>query len=224
MSRPSLTYPVLLVMYSPILIIPISFHHYYFISSGVLEPHERGEGVEGMRESAALERNRLPVQGLYVGDTTQCYETLHHATCHAMRKFQIPLICFCINIILHITYTCDLLFVHETSSASSYYREASLLTASPSIIASPILPRILSYLFSVTSNMFTLPSMPLHCITFPSLPSPHIHSILFSQITLQEDGQHDSAIRTMTEHTVAFQQELFLDCVQKVRERLLHSM
>jgi clathrin heavy chain len=33
----------------------------------------------------------------------------------------------------------------------------------------------------------------------------------------KEDGQHDSAIRTMTEHTVAFQQELFLDCVQKVR-------
>lgn len=33
----------------------------------------------------------------------------------------------------------------------------------------------------------------------------------------KEDGQHDSAVRTMVEHTVAFQHDLFLDCVQKVR-------
>ena len=33
----------------------------------------------------------------------------------------------------------------------------------------------------------------------------------------KEDGQHDSAIRTMIEHTVAFQQKLFLECVVKVR-------
>ena len=35
----------------------------YPILSGVLESHECGEGVESMREGAALERNRLPVQG-----------------------------------------------------------------------------------------------------------------------------------------------------------------
>lgn len=33
----------------------------------------------------------------------------------------------------------------------------------------------------------------------------------------KEDGQHDSAVRTMTEHSVSFQHDLFLDCVQKVR-------
>lgn len=33
----------------------------------------------------------------------------------------------------------------------------------------------------------------------------------------KEDGQHDSAVRTMVEHSVAFQHDLFLDCVQKVR-------
>jgi len=33
----------------------------------------------------------------------------------------------------------------------------------------------------------------------------------------KEDGQHDSAVRTMIEHSVAFQHDLFLDCVQKVR-------
>ncbi len=33
----------------------------------------------------------------------------------------------------------------------------------------------------------------------------------------KEDGQHDSAVRTMIEHSVAFKQELFLDCVCKVR-------
>eukprot|EP00607_Mallomonas_marina_P003718 CAMPEP_0182427698 /NCGR_PEP_ID=MMETSP1167-20130531/18991_1 /TAXON_ID=2988 /ORGANISM="Mallomonas Sp, Strain CCMP3275" /LENGTH=1652 /DNA_ID=CAMNT_0024610121 /DNA_START=314 /DNA_END=5272 /DNA_ORIENTATION=+ len=33
----------------------------------------------------------------------------------------------------------------------------------------------------------------------------------------KEDGQHDSAVRTMVEHCVAFQHDLFLDCVQKVR-------
>jgi clathrin heavy chain len=33
----------------------------------------------------------------------------------------------------------------------------------------------------------------------------------------KEDGQHDSAIRTMTDHSVAFKQDLFFECVQKVR-------
>ncbi len=33
----------------------------------------------------------------------------------------------------------------------------------------------------------------------------------------KEDGQHDSAVRTMIDHGIAFQHELFLDCVQKVR-------
>eukprot|EP00981_Chlorochromonas_danica_P008853 scaffold2320_cov168-Ochromonas_danica.AAC.5 len=33
----------------------------------------------------------------------------------------------------------------------------------------------------------------------------------------KEDGQHDSAVRTMIDHGVAFHHELFLDCVQKVR-------
>ena len=43
-------------------------------------------------------------------------------------------------------------------------------------------------------------------------------SVTSFNIPAQEDGQHDSAIRTMTEHTVAFHQELFLDCVQKVTD------
>jgi clathrin heavy chain len=38
----------------------------------------------------------------------------------------------------------------------------------------------------------------------------------------KEDGQHDAAIRTMVDHCVAFQQELFLDCVQKVRNPEVH--
>ena len=33
----------------------------------------------------------------------------------------------------------------------------------------------------------------------------------------KEDGQHDSAVKTMIDHCVAFQHDLFLDCVQKVR-------
>lgn len=33
----------------------------------------------------------------------------------------------------------------------------------------------------------------------------------------KEDGQHDSAVRTMIDHCVAFHQDLFLDCVCKVR-------
>lgn len=33
----------------------------------------------------------------------------------------------------------------------------------------------------------------------------------------KEDGQHDAAVRTMIEHPVAFQHDLFLDCVQKAR-------
>lgn len=33
----------------------------------------------------------------------------------------------------------------------------------------------------------------------------------------KEDQQHDSAVRTMIDHCVAFQHDLFLDCVQKVR-------
>jgi clathrin heavy chain len=34
---------------------------------------------------------------------------------------------------------------------------------------------------------------------------------------VQEDGQHDAAVRTMIEHPTAFHHDLFLDCVQKVR-------
>jgi clathrin heavy chain len=33
----------------------------------------------------------------------------------------------------------------------------------------------------------------------------------------KEDGQYDSAVKTMVEHMVAFKHDLFLDCVQKVR-------
>lgn len=33
----------------------------------------------------------------------------------------------------------------------------------------------------------------------------------------KEDGQHDSAVRTMIDHAVCFRHDLFLDCVQKVR-------
>ena len=33
----------------------------------------------------------------------------------------------------------------------------------------------------------------------------------------KEDGQHDHAVKVMVEHVVAFQHDLFLDCVQKVR-------
>eukprot|EP01038_Epipyxis_sp_PR26KG_P012690 gene12690-17015_t len=33
----------------------------------------------------------------------------------------------------------------------------------------------------------------------------------------KEDGQHDAAVRTMIDHSVAFVHDLFLDCVQKVR-------
>lgn len=33
----------------------------------------------------------------------------------------------------------------------------------------------------------------------------------------KEDGQYDSAVKTMIEHCVCFQHELFLDCVKKVR-------
>merc|ERR1711871_1078185 len=33
----------------------------------------------------------------------------------------------------------------------------------------------------------------------------------------KEDGQHDAAVKVMTEHALAFAHDLFLDCVQKVR-------
>jgi clathrin heavy chain len=33
----------------------------------------------------------------------------------------------------------------------------------------------------------------------------------------KEDGQHDAAVKTMTDHSCAFSQDLFLDCVSKVR-------
>ena len=33
----------------------------------------------------------------------------------------------------------------------------------------------------------------------------------------KEDGQHDAAVKTMTDHPSAFSQDLFLDCVSKVR-------
>lgn len=32
----------------------------------------------------------------------------------------------------------------------------------------------------------------------------------------KEDGQYDSAVKTMIEHCICFQHELFLDCVKKV--------
>ena len=32
----------------------------------------------------------------------------------------------------------------------------------------------------------------------------------------KEDGQFDSAVKTMIEHCVCFQHELFLDCVKQV--------
>lgn len=32
----------------------------------------------------------------------------------------------------------------------------------------------------------------------------------------KEDGQYDSAVKTMIEHCVCFQHDLFLDCVKKV--------
>lgn len=32
----------------------------------------------------------------------------------------------------------------------------------------------------------------------------------------KEDGQYDSAVRTMIDHCVCFNHELFVDCVQKV--------
>jgi len=38
----------------------------------------------------------------------------------------------------------------------------------------------------------------------------------------KEDGQHDSAVRVMTEHPDAFAHDLFLDCVQKVRNPEIH--
>ena len=38
----------------------------------------------------------------------------------------------------------------------------------------------------------------------------------------KEDGQHDAAVKTMVEHCVAFQHDLFLDCVQKVRNPEVH--
>jgi len=38
----------------------------------------------------------------------------------------------------------------------------------------------------------------------------------------KEDGQHDSAVRVMVDHTDAFQHDLFLDCVQKVRNPEVH--
>lgn len=33
----------------------------------------------------------------------------------------------------------------------------------------------------------------------------------------KEDGQYDSAVKTMIDHCVCFQHDLFLDCVNKVR-------
>ena len=37
----------------------------------------------------------------------------------------------------------------------------------------------------------------------------------------KEDGQFDSAVRTMIEHCVCFNHELFLDCVKKVHLHLV---
>ena len=38
----------------------------------------------------------------------------------------------------------------------------------------------------------------------------------------KEDNQHDAAVKTMVEHPIAFAHELFLDCVQKVRNPEVH--
>ena len=38
----------------------------------------------------------------------------------------------------------------------------------------------------------------------------------------KEDGQFDNAVRTMSEHHVAFKHDLFLDCIQKVRNQEIH--
>lgn len=38
----------------------------------------------------------------------------------------------------------------------------------------------------------------------------------------KEDGQYDNAVRTMVDHPVAFAQDLFLDCIQKVRNQEIH--
>mmetsp|Transcript_21954 Transcript_21954/g.32005 ORF Transcript_21954/g.32005 Transcript_21954/m.32005 type:complete len:1722 (-) Transcript_21954:178-5343(-) len=38
----------------------------------------------------------------------------------------------------------------------------------------------------------------------------------------KEDGQHDAAVKTMVDHCVAFSQDLFLDCVTKVRNPEIH--
>lgn len=37
----------------------------------------------------------------------------------------------------------------------------------------------------------------------------------------KEDGQYDSAVKTMIDHCVCFKHELFLDCVTKVGDPLL---
>jgi clathrin heavy chain len=38
----------------------------------------------------------------------------------------------------------------------------------------------------------------------------------------KEDGQFDNAVRTMTEHSVCFKHDMFLDCIQKVRNQEIH--
>lgn len=38
----------------------------------------------------------------------------------------------------------------------------------------------------------------------------------------KENGQHDNAVRTMVEHPIAFAHELFLDCIQRVRNQEIH--
>lgn len=38
----------------------------------------------------------------------------------------------------------------------------------------------------------------------------------------KEDGQFDNAVRTMVDHPVAFVHDLFLDCIQKVRNQEIH--
>ncbi|KAL4108292.1 hypothetical protein PRIC1_000010 [Phytophthora ramorum] len=38
----------------------------------------------------------------------------------------------------------------------------------------------------------------------------------------KEDGQFDNAVRTMVDHPVAFSHDLFLDCIQKVRNQEIH--
>lgn len=49
-------------------------------------------------------------------------------------------------------------------------------------------------------------------------------ALLWNEAVLlyKEDNQHDAAVRTMVDHPVSFSHEMFLDCVQKVRNPEVH--